>query len=144
MEDSIVNCAQCGAQNRLSIPPQAQVPICGKCKSPLPWIINGMDISFHRELETVIPVLVDFWAGWCAPCRMTAPVLEDIAREKAGQIKVLKIDVDQNPSTSEHFNVRSIPTLILFKNGDPVETIVGAISKDALLERLNPHLKEYR
>jgi thioredoxin 2 len=140
MEDSVVSCTQCGAQNRLNAPQQNQVPICGKCKSPLPWILAGTDISFRKELETATPVLVDFWAGWCAPCRMTAPVLEDIAREKAGQIKVLKMDVDQNPATANQFKILSIPTLILFKNGNPVETIVGAMSKAALLERLDPHL----
>jgi thioredoxin 2 len=140
MEDSVVKCTQCGAQNRLDAPQQNQVPICGKCKNPLPWIIAGTDITFRKELETATPVLVDFWADWCAPCRMTAPVLEEIARDRAGQIKVMKIDVDQNPTTSEQFNIRSIPTLMLFKKGKPVETIVGAMSKDALLDRLNPHL----
>jgi thioredoxin 2 len=139
MEDSVVSCSQCGAPNRLNTPQQNQVPICGKCKSPLPWILAGTDISFRKELETETPVLVDFWAGWCAPCRTTAPVLEEVAREKAGRIKVLKIDVDQNPATKRQFNILSIPTLILFKNGEQVETIVGAISKTALLERLNPH-----
>jgi thioredoxin 2 len=140
MEDSVVSCSQCGAQNRLSTSQQNQVPICGKCRGALPWILAGTDISFRKELETAVPVLVDFWAGWCSPCRMTAPVLEDIARDKAGQIKVLKIDVDQNPATASQFNIRSIPTLILFKNGKPVETILGAMPKAALLERLDPHL----
>jgi thioredoxin 2 len=140
MEDSVVNCPQCGAKNRLKIPAQDQVPICGKCKNPLPWVIAGTDISFRRELETSTPVLVDFWAEWCAPCRMTAPVLEELARDKAGQIKVVKINVDQNPATSGQFNIQSIPTMILFKDGRPVETLVGAMSKDALLERINPHL----
>jgi thioredoxin 2 len=140
MEDFVVNCGQCGAKNRMNSPQHDQVPICGKCKSPLPWIIAGTDISFRKELDTAIPVLVDFWASWCAPCRMTAPVLEQLARDKAGQIKVLKMDVDQNPATSRQFNILSIPALILFKSGNPVETIVGAVSKDALLERLNPHL----
>jgi thioredoxin 2 len=140
MENSVISCSQCGAQNRLNLPQQNQVPICGKCKNPLPWIIAGTDISFRKELETATPVLVDFWAAWCTPCRMTAPVLEEIAKDKAGQIKVLKIDVDQNPATSRQFNILSIPTLILFKNGNPVETIVGAMSKTALLERLNPYL----
>ena len=140
MEESVVSCAQCGANNRIGTSPQGQVPICGKCKSPLPWIVAGTDISFRKELETATPVLVDFWAEWCAPCRMTAPVLEDVARDKAGQIKVVKIDVDQNPAISGQFNIRSIPTLILFKDGNPVETIVGAMSKAALLERLGPHL----
>jgi thioredoxin 2 len=140
MEDSVVGCPQCGARNRLKISPQDRVPICGKCRNPLPWIIAGTDISFRKELETSTPVLVDFWAEWCAPCRMTAPVLEDLARDKAGRIKVVKINVDQNPATSGQFNIRSIPTMILFKEGLPVETLVGAMSKDALLERLSPHL----
>ena len=140
MEESVVDCPQCGTSNRLKNPPPDQMPICGKCKGSLPWIITGTDISFRKELETSTPVLVDFWADWCAPCRMTAPVLEDLARDKAGQIKVVKINIDQNPSTAERFNVQSIPTLILFKNGQAVETVVGAVSKSALLERLNPHL----
>lgn len=140
MEDSVIDCPGCGARNRIKNPPQDQVPVCGKCRNPLPWIISGTDISFRRELETLTPVLVDFWAEWCAPCRMTAPVLEDLARDKAGQIKVVKINVDQNPATAGQFNIRSIPTMILFKDGHPVETLVGAMSKDALLERLGPHL----
>jgi thioredoxin 2 len=71
---------------------------------------------------------------------MTAPVLEEVARDKAGQVKVVKINIDQNPTTATQYHVQSIPTLILFKNGRPVETLVGAMSKDALLERLSPHL----
>jgi thioredoxin 2 len=140
MEESVVMCSQCGASNRLKTPTPDQVPICGKCKSSLPWIVTGTDISFRKELETSIPVLVDFWAEWCAPCRMTAPVLDDLARDKAGHIKLVKINVDRNPTTAERFNIRSIPTMILFKNGQAAETLVGAMSKDALLERLNPHL----
>ena len=140
MEESIVICSQCGAGNRLKAATPDQVPVCGKCKSSLPWIISGTDISFRKELETSLPVLVDFWADWCAPCRMTAPALDALAREKAGRIKVMKINVDQNPTVAGHFNIRSIPTMILFKNGQAVETLVGAMAKDALLERLIPHL----
>lgn len=140
MEESVVICSQCGTSNRLKSSSPDQVPICGKCKSSLPWLVNGTDISFRKELNTSIPILVDFWADWCAPCRITAPVLEDVAREKAGQIKVVKINVDQNPTTAGRFNIQSIPTLILFKNGQVVETLVGAMSKNALLERLGPHL----
>jgi len=91
-------------------------------------------------LDTPIPVLVDFWAEWCAPCRMTTPVLEAFARDQAGQIKIVKLNIDQNPATANQFNVRSIPTLILFKNGLPIETMIGAMSASALRERLNPHL----
>jgi len=140
MEESVVSCPQCGTSNRIKSAVTDQFPVCGKCKGSLPWIVNGTDISFRKELETSTPVLVDFWADWCAPCRMTAPVLDDLARDKAGQVKVVKINVDQNPTTAERFNVQSIPTLILFKNGQAVETVVGAMSKNALLERFGPHL----
>ena len=140
MEDAVIDCPHCGAKNRLKTAPSDQVPICGKCKNPLPWLISGTDISFRKELDTATPVLVDFWSQWCAPCSIIAPVLEEVAREKAGQLKIVKINVDENPTTAGQYNVRSIPTLILFKDGHPVETLVGAMSKDALLQRLDPHL----
>jgi thioredoxin 2 len=140
MEDTITTCPQCGAKNRLKPGPPDQIPVCGKCKGSLPWIVSGSDISFRKELETSTPVLVDFWAQWCAPCRMTAPVLEELARDRAGQIKIVKINVDENPTTAGQYNVRSIPTLILFKNGQVTETLVGAMSKEALLDRLGAHL----
>ena len=140
MENSTTTCNKCGAKNRLGTPKQNQVPVCGQCGSPLPWIINGSDNGFPKELETSVPVLVDFWAEWCAPCRATAPVLESLARDKAGQIKIVKLNVDRNPGTAGSYNIRSLPTLILFKNGNAVETLVGAMSKDALLQRLGPHL----
>jgi len=140
MEEAAVTCLQCGTKNRLKTAANDQVPVCGKCRNPLPWIINGTDISFRKELEAPTPVLVDFWAEWCAPCRITGPVLEGLAGEKAGHIKIVKINVDLNPATAEQFNIQSIPTLILFKNGEPVETLVGAMSKNALLERLGGYL----
>jgi thioredoxin 2 len=140
MEEPIAICPQCGTKNRLKAAPPDQTPICGKCKGLLPWIVEGTDISFRKELETSTPVLVDFWAEWCAPCRMTAPALEALARDKAGQIKILKVNVDQNPTTAGQFNVRSIPTMMLFKDGNPVETLVGAMSKEALLQRLGSYL----
>jgi thioredoxin 2 len=140
MEDSVINCPACGAKNRLKASPPEKAPICGNCKSSLPWIVAGTDVSFRKEIETSTPVLVDFWAEWCSPCRMVGPVLEDLAREKAGQIKVVKLNVDQNPATAGQFNIQSIPTMILFKDGQPVETLVGAMPKAALLEKLGAHL----
>jgi thioredoxin 1 len=95
------------------------------------------DDSFAQDvLANERPVLVDFWATWCSPCRMVAPVLEEIAAEKAGALTVAKIDIDANPGTARDFQVISIPTLILFKGGEPVKRIVGAKSKAALLREL--------
>ena len=95
------------------------------------------DETFEAEvLKNDKPVIVDYWAEWCGPCRMVAPVLEEIASEKAGQLTVAKIDVDANPATARDFQVVSIPTMILFKDGAPVKRIVGAKGKAALLREL--------
>jgi thioredoxin 1 len=96
------------------------------------------DASFAQDvLSSSTPVLVDFWATWCGPCRMVAPVLEELATEKAGQLTVAKLDVDANPETARDFQVVSIPTMILFKDGQPVKRIVGAKGKAALLRELS-------
>ncbi len=100
--------------------------------------IEVSDDSFSDDvLTSKTPVLVDFWATWCGPCRMVAPVLEEIAAEKSGQLTVAKLDVDANPNTARDFQVVSIPTLILFKDGEPVKRIVGAKGKAALLRELS-------
>lgn len=99
--------------------------------------VTVSDDSFaDKVLASQTPVLVDFWAQWCGPCRMVAPVLDEIAKEKAGSLTVAKVDVDANPSTARDFQVVSIPTLILFKDGQPVKRIVGAKGKAALLREL--------
>ncbi|MGN6335528.1 thioredoxin [Mycobacterium sp.] len=100
--------------------------------------IEVSDASFSSEvLSSNKPVLVDFWATWCGPCKMVAPVLEEIASERSEQLTVAKLDVDANPETAQSFQVVSIPTLILFKDGQPVKRIVGAKGKAALLRELS-------
>jgi len=99
------------------------------------------DSDFEQEvLESDTPVLVDFWAEWCAPCKMVAPVLDDLAEEYEGKIKFIKVDVDTNPETALKYGIRSIPTLLVFKGGSPVDQVVGAVPKAVIKKRLDSAL----
>ena len=101
-------------------------------------IVHVTDASFDAEvLNAEVPALVDFWAEWCGPCKMIAPVLDEIAEEYAGKIKVCKVDVDANPEVPPKFGIRGIPTLIMFKGGNAEATKVGALSKTQLTEFVN-------
>jgi thioredoxin 1 len=103
--------------------------------------IEITDANFEQEvLKSDKPVLIDFWAVWCGPCKMVAPVVEEIANEYDGKLKVGKLDVDSNPEVSMKFGIRSIPTLMVFKGGKVVEQIIGAVPKRNLLDKLIPHI----
>ena len=103
--------------------------------------IEVTDASFEEDvLKSDVPVLVDYWAVWCAPCRMIAPIVEELAEEKEGVLKVAKMDVDNNPATASQYGIRSIPTLMVFKGGEVVDQIIGAASKSMIEQKLEKHL----
>jgi thioredoxin 2 len=139
----LIRCASCGATNRV---PAAALqagkrPVCGRCKTPLPAAaahpLTITDANFAAEVEaSPTPVLLDLWAAWCGPCRMIAPLIEELASELAGRVKVGKLNVDDNPSTAGRFGVRSIPTLLVLKGGREVDRIVGVVPKSEIAARL--------
>ncbi len=139
----IIKCAKCGANNRVK-PDAESKAVCGRCGAPLaknlkPLIIT--DANFASEVESSpLPVLLDLWAAWCGPCRMIAPVIEQLAAELAGKALIGKLDVDQNQRTAARFGVQSIPTLLILKNGKEIDRLVGLQNKEAILRRLQNHL----
>lgn len=141
----IIPCVQCGAKNRIPGPRIGARARCGRCGDAVvvdrPCDIT--DATFAGLVEgSPIPVLVDFWATWCPPCHMIAPVLADIARERAGQLWVAKLDVDKNQKTAGRFTVSSIPALHLFHRGQVVGNWVGAMPKNKLDAHLSQALRD--
>jgi thioredoxin 2 len=141
MEPLMVVCPACGATNRVPGDRLAQglAPVCGKCRAPLPVGKPQpvTDASFAQDvLRSPVPVLVDAWAPWCGPCHMIAPVVDQLATELAGRIRVVKLNVDENPRTAARFDLRSIPTLIVLKDGREVDRLVGVQPKREIARRL--------
>jgi thioredoxin 2 len=138
---SLLTCASCGATNRIR-PADRGSPHCGTCGKPLPWLVNASDATFDVEAKTTAPVLVDLWAPWCGPCRVVGPILAQLAAEHAGRLKVIKVNVDENPSLSARYQAHSIPTLVILKDGKVVDRVIGAMPKPQLAAKLAPHLKQ--
>jgi thioredoxin 2 len=139
----LFRCSACGTTNRIATDRRRAGlrPICGRCKAPLgdgedtPRVVT--DATFAAEVErSPLPVLVDAWAPWCAPCRMIAPVIDELAHELAGRVRMAKLNVDENPRTASRFGVRSIPTLLVFDGGREVDRIVGVQPKGEIERRL--------
>ena len=143
IEAKIISCPSCGAKNRVPVDKlrEGLTPICGQCKIRLSESVHPVivtDANFIQEVEKAkLPVLLDMWAPWCGPCRMLAPVVEQLASELAGKVKVAKLNTDENPMTASRFNVRSIPTLLVLKDGQEIDRIVGAFPKQEILRRLS-------
>jgi thioredoxin 2 len=137
--ESILVCANCSKRNRIR-PSERGAPHCGSCGRPLPWLVNATDGTFEAEAKSSVAVVVDLWAPWCGPCRFVGPVLEDLSREFAGRLKVVKVNVDENPVLSRRFDATSIPTLVVMKDGRVVDRVVGALPKSDLTVRLTPYL----
>jgi thioredoxin 2 len=135
---SILVCPNCGRKNKIR-PNATGAPHCGNCGKALAWLVNASDATFDLEARATPPVIVDLWAPWCGPCRFVGPILEQLAKEHAGRLKVVKVNVDDNPALSRRFNASSIPTMLVLKDGQVVDRVVGAMPKPQLEARLAPH-----
>jgi thioredoxin 2 len=132
MASDRVRCGHCGQVNR--VPAAASgTPRCGKCHEPLPWIADADDATFGAVAEGArIPVIVDLWAPWCGPCRMVSPALEQLARDLAGRVKLVKVNVDTSPQISQRFAAQAIPTLLVMRRGQVIARQTGAAPLAAL------------
>lgn len=144
-KEIIIACPGCGTKNRIELDKAGQHPTCGKCSLPLPvgGPVEVTDTDFDAVvLRSALPTLVDFWAPWCGPCRMVGPIVEQLSHEYAGRIAVAKVNTDNNQELAARYKIQGIPTLMIFKDGQVVERITGAVPKQHLDDLLRKHMMD--
>jgi thioredoxin 2 len=141
-EPQLIRCPSCGVTNRVPLERVATglKPVCGRCKTPIPVDLEPVtvtDATFPAVVErSPLPVVLDLWAAWCGPCRILAPVIDELASDMAGRVRFAKLNVDENPATAARFNVRSLPTLLVLKAGKEIDRLVGVQPKSEIARRL--------
>jgi len=138
-ESSVVACPSCGTKNRTPVAVSGR-PRCAKCQADLPWLVDATDATFNDAIRTRRLVLVDLWAPWCGPCQLIAPILAKLAVEYSDRLKVVKVNVDQNPQTSMDYRAQSIPMMVFIGNGEVLDTVIGAHPEPAIRRKIEQHL----
>jgi len=137
---STLVCPNCGRRNRIG-PSERGAPHCGNCGKPLAWVVDADESSFEIEARAQPTVVIDLWAPWCGPCRFVSPILDELAHQYAGRLKVIKVNVDENQGLARRFDASSIPTLVVLRDGALVDRVVGAMPKPQLEAQIKRHLK---
>jgi thioredoxin 2 len=137
--ETIITCPHCGKRNRLR-PDPGRLPRCAVCHNLLPWIVDADENSFDAEITAPVPVVIDFWAPWCGPCRIVSPALERLARAHAGHLKIVKLDIDRAQEIATRYRVQGIPLLVLMRDREEIDRLVGAAPESRIETWLARHV----